>query len=173
MGACFPMALPSHQMGLVVLMDETLNINHQLGERLPTYVRRWIFAPANEVVRSLFLHVTVVQDTLHVKALTAVRVHQQLWWRWEDHFGLVCRKRNRRQIVLVEISMNCVIGSIKRGRIDSLRRLRYSCTASISRMTDRSSRSRTWRTSGRVRPFVTMWRKLVARWRQFRLRLRI
>ena len=75
MVACFPMDLLSHRMCLVVLVDETLNVNHQLGARLPAVVRRRIAAPANKITSSLPLHVTVVQDTLHVKALTAVRIH--------------------------------------------------------------------------------------------------
>ena len=76
MGACFPMALLSHRMCLVKLVDETLTVNHQLGMRLPAVVRRRIAAPANKITRSLPLHVTVVQDTLHVKALNTVRIHQ-------------------------------------------------------------------------------------------------
>ena len=66
-GACFPMALLSHRMCLVVLVDVTLNVNHQLDARLPAVVRQRIAAPANKITRSLPLHVTVVQDTLHVK----------------------------------------------------------------------------------------------------------
>ena len=75
MGKCFPMALLSHRMCLVVLVDDTLNVNHQLGARHPAVVRRWIAAPANKITRSLPLHVTVVQDTLDVKALTTMRIH--------------------------------------------------------------------------------------------------
>uniref|UniRef100_M4BBM9 RxLR effector candidate protein n=1 Tax=Hyaloperonospora arabidopsidis (strain Emoy2) TaxID=559515 RepID=M4BBM9_HYAAE len=80
MGACFPMALLRHRMCLVVLVDETLNVNHQLGARLPAVVQRRISTPANKITRSLPLHTTVAQDTLHVKALTTVRIHQRLWW---------------------------------------------------------------------------------------------
>uniref|UniRef100_M4B3T1 RxLR effector candidate protein n=1 Tax=Hyaloperonospora arabidopsidis (strain Emoy2) TaxID=559515 RepID=M4B3T1_HYAAE len=81
MGACFPMALLSHRMCLVVLMNETLNVNHQLGARRPAVVRRRIAAPVNKTTRLLPLHVTVVQDTLHVKALATaevVRLQQRL-----------------------------------------------------------------------------------------------
>ena len=80
MGACFPMSLLSHRMCFVVLVDETLNVNHQLAARLPAVVRQRITAPANKVTRSLHLHVTVVQNTLHAKELTTVRIHQWLWW---------------------------------------------------------------------------------------------
>uniref|UniRef100_M4B2H7 Uncharacterized protein n=1 Tax=Hyaloperonospora arabidopsidis (strain Emoy2) TaxID=559515 RepID=M4B2H7_HYAAE len=80
MSACFPMVLLSHRMCLVELVDETLNVNHQLGAGLPAVMRRRIAAPANKITRSLPLHVTVVQDKLHVKALTTVRIHQWLWW---------------------------------------------------------------------------------------------
>ena len=83
-GACFPMALASRRMCVVILVNETLNVGPQLGTRFPAVMRRRIAAPANKVTRSLPLHVTVVQDTLHVKALTTVRVNQRLWWRWED-----------------------------------------------------------------------------------------
>ena len=34
---------------------------------------------SEQITRSLPLHATVVQDTLHVKALTTVRIHQWLW----------------------------------------------------------------------------------------------
>uniref|UniRef100_M4BT17 RxLR effector candidate protein n=1 Tax=Hyaloperonospora arabidopsidis (strain Emoy2) TaxID=559515 RepID=M4BT17_HYAAE len=74
MGACFPTALLRHRMCLVVLVNETLKVNHQLGARLPAVVCRRIAAPANKITRSLPLHVTVVQDTLQVKALTTAEV---------------------------------------------------------------------------------------------------
>uniref|UniRef100_M4BML6 RxLR effector candidate protein n=1 Tax=Hyaloperonospora arabidopsidis (strain Emoy2) TaxID=559515 RepID=M4BML6_HYAAE len=74
MGACFPMSLLSHRMCLVVLVDETLNVNHQLGARHPAVVRRRIAAPANKITRLLPLHFKVVQDTLYVKALTTAEV---------------------------------------------------------------------------------------------------
>ena len=71
-GACFTMVLTSRRMCLVILVDETLNVGHQLGTRFPAVMRRRIAAPAHKVTRSLPLHVTVVQDTLHVKALSTV-----------------------------------------------------------------------------------------------------
>uniref|UniRef100_M4BPP4 RxLR effector candidate protein n=1 Tax=Hyaloperonospora arabidopsidis (strain Emoy2) TaxID=559515 RepID=M4BPP4_HYAAE len=80
MGACFPMALLSHRMCLVVLVDETFKVNHQLGALHPAVMRRCIAAPANKTTHSLPLHVTVVQDTLHVKALATMRIHRLLWW---------------------------------------------------------------------------------------------
>ena len=95
MGACFPMVLPTHRMGLIILVDETLNISHPLGTRLPAVMRRRVTAPANEVVRSLPLHVAVAQDTLHVKALATARVHQRLWRRREDQVRLVCQTLSR------------------------------------------------------------------------------
>ena len=67
MGACFPMVLLRHRMCLVVLVYETLNVNHQLGASRSAVVRRRIAAPANKITRSMPLHVTVVQDTLHVR----------------------------------------------------------------------------------------------------------
>ena len=68
----FPMAFDIHRMSLFLLVEETLNIGHQLGAGLLAVVRRRIAAPAKEVARSLPLHVTVVQDTLHVKVCTTV-----------------------------------------------------------------------------------------------------
>uniref|UniRef100_M4BCL6 RxLR effector candidate protein n=1 Tax=Hyaloperonospora arabidopsidis (strain Emoy2) TaxID=559515 RepID=M4BCL6_HYAAE len=67
MDARFPMALLSHRMCLVVLVDEALNVNHQLDTRLPAVVRRRIAAPANKIACSSPLHVTVAQDKLHTE----------------------------------------------------------------------------------------------------------
>ena len=57
------------------------NLQHQSSaeNEAPAVVRQRIAAPANKLIRSLPLHVTVVQDTLHVKALTTVQIHQCLW----------------------------------------------------------------------------------------------
>uniref|UniRef100_A0AAV1UYL0 Secreted protein n=1 Tax=Peronospora matthiolae TaxID=2874970 RepID=A0AAV1UYL0_9STRA len=84
MGACSLMALLSHQTCLVVMFDETLNVNYQLGVRPPAVLRRRIAAPVNKKARSLPLHVTVFQDALQVKALITVQNQQQLWWGQED-----------------------------------------------------------------------------------------
>ena len=107
------MALASHRVGLVVLEYETLNVNHQLGTRLPAVVRLRIAAPANEVARSLPLLITVLQDTPHVEASSTVRVHQWLWWRREDQFRLVCRNWNARLIGTSAYSVSRATAPIK------------------------------------------------------------
>uniref|UniRef100_M4BNI8 Uncharacterized protein n=1 Tax=Hyaloperonospora arabidopsidis (strain Emoy2) TaxID=559515 RepID=M4BNI8_HYAAE len=53
MGACFRMALLIHRRCLVVRVDVTFNVNHQLGARHPAVVRRRITTPANTITRSL------------------------------------------------------------------------------------------------------------------------
>ena len=118
-GACFPMALLRHRMCLVVLVDETLNVNHHLGVRLPAVVRRRIAAPANKITSSLPLHVTVVQDMLHVKALTTVRIQQWLWWGREYQLR-ISRSFRRRLVVSSNVFTICVIAPNKRGRSVSL-----------------------------------------------------
>uniref|UniRef100_M4BER8 RxLR effector candidate protein n=1 Tax=Hyaloperonospora arabidopsidis (strain Emoy2) TaxID=559515 RepID=M4BER8_HYAAE len=157
MSACFPMALLRHRMCLVVLVDETLTVNHQLGARLPAVVRRRIAAPENQIARSLPLHVTVVQDTLHVKALTTVRIHQWLW---------------RRLVNSSNACTICVIAPNKRDRSVSLWRRGCNASAFIDRTTGRSSRSINWRTSGSVKSFATKWLTFVANMRHYRSRLR-
>uniref|UniRef100_M4C2X1 RxLR effector candidate protein n=1 Tax=Hyaloperonospora arabidopsidis (strain Emoy2) TaxID=559515 RepID=M4C2X1_HYAAE len=52
MGTCFPMALLSHRMCLVVLLDKTLNFTHQRGARHPAVELRRIAAPANNINKS-------------------------------------------------------------------------------------------------------------------------
>uniref|UniRef100_M4BWX8 Uncharacterized protein n=1 Tax=Hyaloperonospora arabidopsidis (strain Emoy2) TaxID=559515 RepID=M4BWX8_HYAAE len=117
--ACFPTALLSYRMNLVVLVDEILNANHQLGARHPAVLRRRITAPANKITRSLPLHVTVVQDTLHVKALTTVRIHQWLWWGREYQLRIPWSCR-RRLVVSSNAYTICVIVPNKRGKSFSL-----------------------------------------------------
>uniref|UniRef100_M4C0B0 Uncharacterized protein n=1 Tax=Hyaloperonospora arabidopsidis (strain Emoy2) TaxID=559515 RepID=M4C0B0_HYAAE len=167
MGACFPMALLSHRMCLVVLVDETPNVNHHLGARRPAVVRWRITAPENKITRSLPLHVTVVQDTLHLKVLTTVRIHQWLWWGREYQLR-VSRSCRRRLVVSSNAYTICVITPIKRGRSVSLWRRGWNASAFI----DRSSRSTYWRTIGRVKSFATKWLTIVARMLLYRARLR-
>uniref|UniRef100_M4BYN5 RxLR effector candidate protein n=1 Tax=Hyaloperonospora arabidopsidis (strain Emoy2) TaxID=559515 RepID=M4BYN5_HYAAE len=140
MGACFPMALLRHRMCLVVLVDETLNVNHQLGARPPDVGRRRISAPANKITRSLPLRVTVVQDTLHVKALNTARVHQWLWWGRDYQLRIVCWRCSRRLVVSSNAYTICEIASNKRGRSVSLWRRACNASTFIDRTTDRSSR---------------------------------
>ena len=78
-GRVFSMALLHHRMCLVVLVYETINVNHQLGASRPAVVRRQMAAPANKITCSLPLHVLVVQDSLHVKAFTNATVRVQQW----------------------------------------------------------------------------------------------
>ena len=49
------------------------------GREAPTCRAMRIAAPANKITRSLPLHVSVVQDMLHMKSLMTVRIHQWLW----------------------------------------------------------------------------------------------
>uniref|UniRef100_M4BUF7 Uncharacterized protein n=1 Tax=Hyaloperonospora arabidopsidis (strain Emoy2) TaxID=559515 RepID=M4BUF7_HYAAE len=172
MGACFPMDLLRHRMCLVVLVDETLNVNHQLGESPPAVVRRRIAAPANKITLSLPLHVTVVHDTLYVKALAIVRVHQWLWWGQESQFGIVFWSCRRRLVVSSNACTICVIIPNNRGRSFSLWRCGCNASAFIDRTTDRSSCSTNWRMSGGVKPFETKWLIFVASMRHYRARLR-
>uniref|UniRef100_M4B7S2 Uncharacterized protein n=1 Tax=Hyaloperonospora arabidopsidis (strain Emoy2) TaxID=559515 RepID=M4B7S2_HYAAE len=171
MGACFPMSLLSHRMCFVILVDETLNVNHQLVASDPAVVRRRIAAPANKITRLLPLHVTVVQDTLHVKALTTVRIHQWLWWGREYQLR-ISRSCRRRLGVSSNAYTICVIAPNKRGRSVSLWRRGCNASAFIDRTTDRSSRSTNWRTSGSVKPFATKWLTFVARMLLYKARLR-
>uniref|UniRef100_M4BV42 RxLR effector candidate protein n=1 Tax=Hyaloperonospora arabidopsidis (strain Emoy2) TaxID=559515 RepID=M4BV42_HYAAE len=164
MGACFLMALLRHRMCLVVLVDEILNINHQLGARPPAVLRRRIAAPANKITRSLPLHVTVVQDTLHMKALTTVRIHQWLWWEYQLQIPWSCR---RRLVVSSNAYTICVIAPNERDRSVSLWRRVCHASAFVYRTTDRSLRSTNWRTIGSVNPFATMWLTFVVSMRHY------
>ena len=139
MGSYFPRALLSHRMCLVVLVDETLNVIHHLGARHPAVVRRRIAAPVNKIIRLLPFHVTVVQDTIHVKALNTVRVHQWLWWGREYQLRIVCWS-SRRRLVVSNAYTICVIAPNKRGRSVSLWRCGCNTSVFIDRTTDRSSR---------------------------------
>uniref|UniRef100_M4C1X9 Uncharacterized protein n=1 Tax=Hyaloperonospora arabidopsidis (strain Emoy2) TaxID=559515 RepID=M4C1X9_HYAAE len=138
--ACFSMALLNHRMCLLVLGDETLNVNNQLGVKPPAVVRRRVAAPANKITRSLPLHVTVVQDTPYVKALTTVRIHQWMWLGREYQLRIPwsCRWK---WVVSSNAYTICVIPPNKRGRSVSFWRRGCNAFAFIDRTTDRSSRS--------------------------------
>uniref|UniRef100_M4BIP2 Uncharacterized protein n=1 Tax=Hyaloperonospora arabidopsidis (strain Emoy2) TaxID=559515 RepID=M4BIP2_HYAAE len=170
-GAYFPMVLLIHRMCLVILVDEPLNVNHQLGAKLPAVVRRRIAAPANKITRSLPLHITVVQDNLHVKALTTVQIHQWLWWGRE--YQLRSFRRCRRRLVVSSNAYTIFLIAPNR-RVRSVSLWRRGCNASafIDRSTDRSSRSTNWGTRGRVKSFATKRLTFVARIMLYSARLR-
>uniref|UniRef100_M4BBT8 RxLR effector candidate protein n=1 Tax=Hyaloperonospora arabidopsidis (strain Emoy2) TaxID=559515 RepID=M4BBT8_HYAAE len=63
----------------------------------------------NKITRSLPLHVTVVQDTPYVKALTTVRIHQWLWWGREYQLRIVCWSCRRRLVVSSNAYTICVM----------------------------------------------------------------
>uniref|UniRef100_M4BP18 Uncharacterized protein n=1 Tax=Hyaloperonospora arabidopsidis (strain Emoy2) TaxID=559515 RepID=M4BP18_HYAAE len=171
MGASFSMALLSHRMCLVVPVDETLNVNHQLVAKHPAVVRQRIVAPANKITRSLPLHVTVVQHMLHVKALTTVQVHQWMWWGMEYQLRIPWSCR-RRLVVSSNAYTICVIALNKRDRSVSLWRRGCNASAFIDQTTDRSSSSSNRRTNGSVKSFATKWLTFVARMPLYRAILR-
>ena len=93
-----------------------LNLNHQPGARLSAVVRRRTAALANKITRSLPLHITVVQGTLHVKALTTVRIHQWMWLGQEYQLRIICWSCRRKLVVSSNAYTICVIAPNKRGR---------------------------------------------------------
>ena len=172
MGACFAMALLSHRMYLVVLVGETLKVNLQLDARLPAVVRRRIAAPANKITRSLPLHVTVVQDTLHVKEMTTVRIHQWLWLGREYQLR-ISRSCRRRLVVSSNVDTICEIPSNKRGRSVFLFLEAWVQRIHLYRSEDRSEFASYQLENERARQVLaTKWLTFVARMLRYRARLR-
>uniref|UniRef100_M4BFF1 Uncharacterized protein n=1 Tax=Hyaloperonospora arabidopsidis (strain Emoy2) TaxID=559515 RepID=M4BFF1_HYAAE len=150
MGACFPIVPLSKRLDFVIRRDETLNIGHQLGAWHPDVMRRRIATPVDEVARSLPLHGTVVQDTLHDKALNTMGVHYRLLWRRKYQVRSAYHTLSWRSSSTTASSVRYVMTSIM--RVMQVARVRrwYSFFVSIGRKTDQNTRSSSWRTSGEL-----------------------
>ena len=155
-------------MCLVVPVDKTLHVNHQLGARPPAVVdgasdQDNSFAAPSRHGSSRYAPLERVDH--RVNPPTAV-----VGARISTPTG--CWSCRRRLVVSSNAYTICVIAPNKRGRSVSLWRRGCNAFAFIDRTTDRSSRSTNWRTSRSVKPFATNWLTFVASMRRYRARLR-
>uniref|UniRef100_M4BYU5 Uncharacterized protein n=1 Tax=Hyaloperonospora arabidopsidis (strain Emoy2) TaxID=559515 RepID=M4BYU5_HYAAE len=171
MGKCFPMALLSHRMCLVVLVDETLNFNHQLGARHPAVVR-WRNSRASEQDNSF------ASPSRHGDSRYALR--ESVDHRANPPIAVMGAGISTPNPLELQTEVGrlqqglhiCVIAPNKRVRSVSLWRRRCNASAFIDRKTDHNLRSINLRTSGSVKPFATKWLTFVTSMPLYRDRLR-